>query len=120
MSIDLSKSVVMKDGLADLEATLKNVAEEIANYNVAKQNDVEVIGVAVHAVFDQWKGASIDKPSLISFTLAKLSGVDALNHKTFVPRAHEVIDAMTATGVLSMRKGRNGGYSRCADQPVKA
>ena len=94
----------------DLEATLKACADEIATYNATKANDLEVVGVAVHAVFDQYKGAAIAKPSLVSFAMGKFTGVTLENDATLRERTNDFIDGAVLSGVLAMKKGKHGGF----------
>ena len=119
MSIDLNKSVKLVGGLVDLEATLKAYADEIVTYNATKANDLEVVGVAVNTVFDQYKGAAI-AADLVSFAMGELTGVTLENDATLRERTNDFIDGAVLSGVLAMKKGKHGGFSRVADAPVKA
>ena len=120
MSLDLSNSVVYVNGLVDMENTLKSVATAIDAYNVSMVNDLETIGVAVHAVFDTYKGVSINKPALVSLTMARLGGTDPNTFALLSERINAYIDSQVDANVLSMKKGKGGGFSRVSDQPVKA
>jgi hypothetical protein len=121
MSLDLSKSVITDtNGMVLLEATLKSVAESVEVYNASLVNDLETIGVAVHSVFDTYKGTSINKPALVSLTMAKLGGTDPNTFALLSERINGYVDSQVNAGVLNMRKGKGGGFSRASDQPVKA
>lgn len=117
--IDLNDGIVLDGGLIDPAATLKNVSELVSSYNAGKANDVEVLGAAIVAVFADYPGMSITKPSLRSFSVAKLTGVTPANHDTFEERADEVIDSLVASGVLTHASKRSG-YALTSQLPVKA
>lgn len=114
MSLDLSKCAVLSGGLVDLEATLKAVAEAVTSYNVTLSNDMDRIGQAVHAVFDQYKGSAVNMPALTSLTIAKLGNVGPSEYQAMGERVHAFVKANEGT-VFQIAKGKGGGCKRIAD-----
>jgi hypothetical protein len=116
MSLNLSDTVVYKDGLVDLSLTLHNVASAVKTFNASMINDLETIGVAVNSVFDTYKGANIGKPALVSLSVAKLDYHGDLKALALLTeRVTGYIDAQVASGTLTSKKGRNGGCARACD-----
>lgn len=118
--IDLNKSVVLKDGLVEPELTLKAVFAAIETYNSTLANDLEVVGAAVEAFLNENKGIRASRSVIVSFAMAKLTGVNPANHARLAQRCEDYIEAQIAAGVFASQKGRNAGTWRIADQPVKA
>ena len=118
--MNLNSCVVKVNGLIDLESTLKNVASDVMAWNTVHVNDQEKIEGALAAVFAQYPSAKITKPALVTLTLGKLEGMDPNTIPEMTARINEVVDAQTVAGVLTMRKGRDGGYSKVAEQPATA
>jgi hypothetical protein len=97
------------------------------------------IGDAVHAVFDQYRSASINMPALAGFALTRLN-VQPENFKALETRVmeyvrenadrHEKTDKETGlitqaaetprTRSFVIAKGKGGGVKRWSDHPVKA
>lgn len=119
--LDLNKSVVYVAGAVSLEATLKNCADAIVAYNEEKSNDLDVIGAAVHQVFDTYKGASIATPALTTLVLGILKPSTLEAMATLGERVKEYISANAAEGgTLEVRKGKGGGARRVCDIVAKA
>src|ERR1700687_1368516 len=106
--LDLSKSVSYSGGLVDLEATLRNVAAEVAAYNTGRENDLEKVGAAVTAVFAQYPGASITKPALVSLTFNKLGNISPDLFTEMKERIESYIATQVEAGMLNMKKGKGG------------
>jgi hypothetical protein len=96
------------------------------------------IGDAVHAVFDQYKSASINMPALAGFVLQRLN-VQPENFNALEARVMEYVRqnadlhekkakdgtiTQTAeaprTRTFTIGKGKGGGVKRWSDHPVKA
>jgi hypothetical protein len=114
MSLNLSECAVLSGGLVDLEATLTKVADAVNSYNVTLANDMDRIGEAVHAVFDQFKGSAINMPALTSLTIGKLGNVGPSEFQAMGERVHTFVKAQEGT-VFSIAKGKGGGCKRIAD-----
>jgi hypothetical protein len=54
-------------GLVDRDATLLACGDAIDTYVAERETETEAIAEAVHGVFDQYKGASINMPALAGF-----------------------------------------------------
>lgn len=116
MSLNLNSTVVFKDGLVDLSATLHNVASAVKTFNAGMASDLDQIGSALNSVFDQFKGANINKPALVSLTVGKLDYKGDLQALALLTeRVTLFIDSQVASGILTMKKGKGGGCSRTAD-----
>ena len=110
----------------------------LAAYIVERETEEETIAEAVHAVFDQYKSASINMPALAGFALQRLN-VQPENFKALELRIMEYVrsnadqsaktdkDGNVLTPAESPRtrtfaigKGKGGGVKRWSDHPVKA
>jgi len=122
----------------DLAANVTAFRSAYLAFVAEREIEDAAIGDAVHAVFDQYRSASINMPALAGFALQRLN-VQPENFKALEARImdyvrenadrHEksdkagvVIQAAEPprTRTFVIAKGKGGGVRRWADQPVKA
>jgi hypothetical protein len=117
--MEFNKDTFVKvNGLFDIEASLTNVAAALASANELYSNDAEAVGAAVSSVFDQYKGAFVQMPALVTLTVGKLNltTIDSINAMS--ERVKDYIGANSGEGGLyDVRKGR--GVGRVTDVPVR-
>lgn len=123
----------------DLETNVQAFREAYLSYVAERGIEDEQIATAVDAVFDQYKGASINMPALAGFVLQRLNAqpenFTALEERVldYVRRnadQSELKDKETKavirqaeaprTRTFSIGKGKGGGVRRWSDVPVKA
>lgn len=116
ISIDLVRSA---EGSVDVEATLFKAHEQILEYIAKRETEEAEIGKAVHAVFDQYPGASINMPAITSLVLRSL-GAEPANFKTLTEKVVEYLrnnSGEKGMAQFQIARGRNGGVKRWCDQP---
>lgn len=110
-------------GTVDRDATLTACENAIDTYVAERELESETIAKAVHGVFDQYKGASINMPALAGFALQRLNAQPA-NFNVLEERTMEYVRANAGTresgAEFAIGKGKGGGVKRWADQPVEA
>lgn len=137
MSTNLSFALVLAtDGTIDTDASLSSAKKTLLTYVAERETESEQIGEAVHAVFDQYKGASINMPALQSMALTHLN-VQPESFKVLgervaqyvrdnadLPEVKDKAGNVTQaaeparTRAFKISKGKNGGVRRWADHPV--
>lgn len=104
------------DGSVDMTASIMAAKAAIEKFVSDKESEDTAINVAVHEVFDQFKGANINMPALVSLVVQKLGGspenFKALGDKV----ATFVRDNSGDFGVFTITKGRGGGVRRNSDK----
>lgn len=128
MQINLHSYVVRgSDGSVDAEATIGKFGTDLARYIAERETEQETIANAVHAVFDHYKGASLNMPALVSMTLTKLNAqpesFKALSDRV-LSFVRENAQGETKDGVSErpnslfvIGKGKGGGVKRRSDIP---
>ncbi len=131
--------VTGNDGSIDVGATLAAFKDALEVYQVEYEMEGEAIANAVHAQFDKYPGASQNMPALVHGAL-QILGVTPATFGVMEEKVHSWIqensdrvekhDRKTKaliqeaeperTRMFGIRKGRNGGVVRWADQPLKA
>lgn len=110
------------NGGIDHEATCLKFAGDLLKYEAERETENAVVGDAVGAVFDQFKGARLNMPAVVSYSLTRLN-VQPANYKTLADRVHSYIQdhagPRESGALFSIAKGKNGGVCRWADCPEK-
>jgi hypothetical protein len=117
--IDLSKSVVTKNGLVDLESTLVAVRDAVVAWNETQAADLESVGTAVHAVFDTYKGSFINSKALGSFVSGILKPTSLEAMSAVGERTNDYVKANSGEGG-AFRIVKAKGVCRVADQVAPA
>lgn len=113
ISIEVVRSF---DGSVDMTASLMSAKTAIEKFVADKESEDTAINVAVHEVFDQFKGASINMPALVSLTIQKLGGSPE-NFKVLGDKVSAFIRGNSGDfGVFTITKGRGGGVRRNSDK----
>lgn len=119
-TINLASFVVRdSDGSIDTLATVAKFEGVLAQFQVERETELATIGAAVHAVFDQYKGATLNMPALVSLSLQKLN-VQAETYKALHERVVAFVhDNAGENGLFRISKGKGGGVVRVCDVPAK-
>jgi hypothetical protein len=113
ISIEVVRSF---DGSVDMTASLSAAKTAIEKFIADKESEDTAINVAVHEVFDQFKGANINMPALVSLVVQKLGGSPE-NFKVLGDKiANFVRDNSGEFGTFTISKGRGGGVRRNSDK----
>jgi hypothetical protein len=125
-----SYAVRSVDGSIDHEATLGKFAGDLLQFEAEQEQQSAEIGAAVHALFDQFKGARLNMPYLTGEVLRRLSATPE-NYKALTEKVQgfvrsqsqgETADDGTVerpNSVFIIGKGKGGGVARRADLPKK-
>ena len=110
------------NGSIDHEATLDKFQTNLLQYEVERDLEAQTIGEAVHAVFDEFKGVSLNMPALTSFALKRLN----VQPETFTSLSKKVGDYIRdnagdrdSGASFKVGKGKGGGCRRWSDTPEK-
>lgn len=128
MKITLEVDLVrLSDGSYDHDTMLGSCADLLVKQEAEKDTEEATIRDAVNASFDQFPGAAINMPGLISMTTQRLNAQPA-NWKVLADRTAAYIhensqgDSDKATGTVQypnslfvIGKGKGGGVRRRAD-----
>ena len=107
-------------GTIDEEASAEKFLAEVRQADVAGADAREAAGIAINAVFDQYKGRHLTKPVLASGAMAIL-GVTPENHTELAESIDSWLKANAGEGKeIMVKKGKGGGFWRVADAPVEA
>lgn len=106
-------------GVVDVEASVEAARAQIEAYVAQRETEDTKIGEAVHGIFDQYRGASVNMPALISLVLQRL-GAEPATFKALGEKVMEYVRGNAgergfSTFVIS--RGRGGGVKRWCDQP---
>ncbi len=141
MNISLPSFVVRgTNGSVDVAATTAKFGDELTKFIAANETEVAVIASAVNAVFDDYRGATLTTPTLVTYALGKLNATPA-NMATLSDRIRayvhdnsdrpairskegkkEILVPAEAprTRAFRISKGVGGGVSRWSDVPEKS
>jgi len=109
-----SCAVRWDDGTINVEDTLRGLRTQLEDLALAEEEGAERIATAVHAVFDQYKGQTLNMPSLVNAALAHLSVTPA----TFAAESAAVADFIRLRKTeFRIAKGKGGGVTRICDAP---
>lgn len=119
--------VVDENNAVDTAETLRKFAAVLEQHLAKNEADFEVIGNAVNAVFDQYKGTQLNMNAIVSFTLMKLKESGHLDNnvekfKMFQDRIPDYVRANSGSkesGSIfnDQWKGKGNGIIRWADNP---
>jgi hypothetical protein len=127
MSKTLSFALVLSaTGNTDRAASLQAAEVALDKYIAERETEQETISQAVHAVFDQYKGAALTMPTIEGMTLRHLNAQPA-NYKTlgklvldFVRANADQKGEAERTRDFGISKGVGGGVRRWCDVPADA
>jgi len=127
MNINIALYAVRSaQGSIDHECTLAKFAGDLARFAAERETEMADIGKAVHALFDQYRGARLNTPFVVGETLRRLEAKPE-NYKALSDKVTELIrsQAQGATqddgsvenpnSVFLIGKGKGGGIARRAD-----
>lgn len=131
MNISISNYAVRSvDGGIDHEATLAKFAGDLLAFEVEQEEEASTIGAAVHALFDQFRGARLNMPYLTGEVLRRLNATPD-NYKTLTEKVQGFVRSQSQgesfddgtveypQSVFVIGKGKGGGVARRADIPAK-
>lgn len=105
-----------ESGSVDLDATTAKFRGALEVYLTQRETEASKIAEAVHAIYDEYKGASLNMPALCSFTAARLGATPA-THAVLCERTAEYVRENAGEGkTFTIAKGKNGGVRRNADK----
>ena len=118
MKINIGEFVLRdSDGSIDVAGTVQKFEDELLVYLAERETEEEQVSAAVHAVFDAHKGARINMPAVVSLALQHLS-VTPATYQALSTKVQEYV--RSNNGVLfTIAKGKGGGVSRNADEPLR-
>ena len=128
----ITVKLVTVNGRTDEAASLDVFRTAMATHIAERETEVETIAAAVGAVFDKFKGTSINMPALCNFALQELNAQPE-NYKVLQERTAQYVrdnsqgEKNKETGVEArpdslfvIAKGAHGGVHRRADRVAKA
>ena len=129
--INISNYAVRSDeGGIDHEATLAKFAGDLLAFEVEQEAEASTIGAAVHALFDQFKGARLNMPYLTGEVLRRLNATPE-NYKTLTEKVQNFVRNQAQGESLEdgsveypgstfiIGKGKGGGVARRCDLAPK-
>jgi hypothetical protein len=135
MSTSLTfKLVLSAAGVIDTEASLLAAENAIVAYKADRETEESQIADAVHAQFDEYRGARQNMPALVNGALRYLN-VQPANYKSLAEKVTAYIQANSdrqankkegivaepaRTRIFGTKKGLGGGVCRWSDVPVEA
>lgn len=140
MSLSLTTALVLSaSGEIDEQASTRAFQDALANYKAERELESDTISEQVHAIFDQYPGASIQMPALINMTLRSLN-VQPANYSTMFEKVGAFVRANSdrpatvdkktkavlvpaepaRTRSFGIKKGVGGGVCRWSDVPEKS
>ena len=124
-TINLATFVVRNDesGEMDIDATDAKFHAVLVKYQAERETEAETVSTAVNAVFDQYKGATINMPALTHRALIVLNAQNE-NHKTLTERIQHYVRDNNGKredgATFAIVKGYGGGVRRWADYVEKS
>lgn len=131
MNIVLSTYAVRDSaGNIDHDSTVAKFASDLFTFEAERETETAVIATAVHALFDQYKSASLNMPFITNQVLRSLNAQPE-NFKILETRTLEFLrsnsqgktddggNAERPNSVFVIAKGKGGGVKRRADIPTK-
>jgi hypothetical protein len=114
--------LVMKDGDVDQKLTLAKFEGFLTQYTGKSKADTDLILGCINALFDQYKGSSINQDGIASMVIRKMGEknkelTDVSLWPMLSKRVKEVLKENIGEGKLfAVRLGPGGGTYRVADQ----
>lgn len=118
---------LLSDGTVDRDETLATASDAIDRYVAERETEETVVGEAVTALFDEYKGTTLPMPFVVQRTLVALNAQPA-NQAALTLRIQEHVRSNSqgekdkATKAVArpdslyvIGKGKGGGVSRRAD-----
>lgn len=130
MATSLTVQLVDTDGHIDQAQSEAAFRSALLKHIAERETEQEQIAEAVSALFDQYKGASINMPAVASMTAQRLNA----QPETFKVLSERVLDYVRANSqgetqedgtverpdsLFVIGKGKGGGCYRRADRPAK-
>jgi hypothetical protein len=103
------------DGSIDHEASVSQFAGALRKYEAERETELATVAGAVHAIFDQYKGARLNTPFVVGETLRRLNAQPE-NYKVLSDRVTEFVRTSPA---FTIGKGKGGGIARVCDLASK-
>lgn len=127
--------LVREDGIVNEEKSVEKFRSAMLKHIAESETELATIATAVGAVFDQYKGASINMPALCNFALGRLNAQpenykslsdrvaqyvrDNAQGKDLTPKGQKEKVWENSSSLFVISKGVGGGVCRRADRPVK-
>ena len=103
------------DGALDVAATIEKFKAQLIEWDREKGQESNLIGSVIHALFDQYKGASLNTGYLINETLRRLNISDYEASRVLTQKVKDYVKDNTEGGVFGSKRGRDGGIYRVCD-----
>ncbi len=122
-TINLATFIVLAIGTSNIdhEATLSKFAGELHKFEAERMTENATLGLAVKAVFDQYKGVNLNMPAITSMALTRMN-VQPENFKILTDKVQDYIRENAGTrasgALFSIAKGKGGGVRRWSDCPL--
>lgn len=110
------------DGEIDNDLSIAKFLSELELFKTLSAEGNALVSNAVKAVWDKFKGAKINKPGVINFTLQQLNATPD-NVKELTLAVQDYLDLNTGNrgeALFGSKKGREGGMVRHEDQDEKS
>ena len=116
------------EGTIDVGASSEKFKQSCLEFFASQEANDILIRESLSALFDQFKGVYLNSGALASLTIQKMQVVKPeLNDPALFGMLSERIDKIVHDDMgevgsgktFTMRKGKNGGFARAADIPVK-
>lgn len=127
----ITVNLVSVDGRTDEDASVAAFRVAMSKHIADRETELSTIADAVGAVFDKYKGTSINMPALCNFALQELNAQPE-NYKVLQERTAQYVrdnsqgEKDKETGVEArpdslfvIGKGKGGGVHRRSDRPAK-
>lgn len=125
MNISLNNYVVRTNGSINTQATLEKFQADLVKFEQEKEAQLASIGKAIHALFDQYRGARLNTPFVTGEVLRRLD-VQPESYKSLSDKVQEYLHlhsqgkvedgvAERPNSLFVISKGKGGGVGRRAD-----
>lgn len=127
--MDIQSFVVRSvSGAIDHEASIGAFATKLLQLEAQLEQEEKDIGAAVHALFDEWKGARLNVPFILSSVVRTL-GATPEDHKSMSTKVHKYLQNRSQgkalpdggwerpNSLFHIGLGKGGGVSRRSDKP---
>ena len=131
MNINLNKyAIIGNNGSVDMQATLNKFSADLNAYDQKFGAQMEMIGAAVNALFDQYKGARLNM-SFIQGEVVRRTNVDPQNYSNLSDKVQEYLHIHSQgkqdqygnvdrpNSLYLINKGKGGGVARRSDTKSK-
>ena len=131
MNINLNKyAVIGSNGSIDMQATINKFSADLDTYDQKHGAQMESIGNAVNAVFDQYKGARLNT-AFIQGEVVRRMNIEPQNYKSVCDKVQEYLHLHSQgkarqdgsverpNSLYLINKGKGGGVGRRSDMKSK-